>query len=747
MRRWMAALLALASAPAQAAIVVDGRLDEPEWQEAQRFGSFRTMEPLSLAEPELATTVFVHADADGLYFGFMCDQPPGVARVRTRGQRDQFIAGDRVNLMLDFDGTGQTGYEFTAYLGGQKQDAIISRQTQYNYDWDVDWDYAASENDGQWFIEYRIPWTVAPQGEAVDGRRTLGVFFSRVVVETGRRYSFPAHAFTRSTFVTDMHKVQVAAHGRAQLDVIPYAAGTWDALAEDPDGRAGVDVFWKPNGQHQVTATLNPDFGQVESDKLVVNFTAIPTQFPDKRPFFTENLGLFTTDVIVLYTRRIGARPDAGPEGASDILGALKYTGATGDLRYGVIGAWEDDSSLAEGRDFYVGRARWQLTDALALGWMGARVERPTLQRTADVEALDLSWTIAPGVSLAAQGVVTEVDHAAPTFADPAGTGTGGRVVFGYAPGGRLESTNYLILKDRAYNINDAGFMSRTSEHAFQTLTNWFWREWPADSATQQLALYNNLLVHVNDSGERLPTSYVGTLEQFRRDTRVVGLEYDLHDAGGADDLITRGNGPVKLPTRHELYPYYQSPKSGMFRYLIVTGLGTGAYADDGFWYTRVEPGLYPSDNLSLTMIAGFQQSPDSLIWQGGNLLGAFDYDEQSVALDVNWFPRPRHELRVKLQWIAASGDPVGAYRPDPAGQLAPTADPVGPFSFTTTAAQVRYRYELAPLSELFVVYSHGGEDALAEPEGSMGSSVRRGFAEETASQFLVKLRYRFALL
>ena len=37
-------------------------------------------------------------------------------------------------------------------------------------------------------------------------------------------------------------------------------------------------------------------FGQVENDQLVVNLTAIPTFYPDKRPFFTENLGLFTTD-------------------------------------------------------------------------------------------------------------------------------------------------------------------------------------------------------------------------------------------------------------------------------------------------------------------------------------------------------------------------------------------------------------------------------------------------------------------
>src|SRR5690349_4998518 len=157
-------LLALASAPAEAAIVLDGRLDEPEWQQAQRYAVFKTTEPYTQGDPELGTTVLVHSDVTGLYIGFICDQPASVERVRSRGQRDQQIAGDRVNVMLDFDGSGTTGYEFSAYLGGEKQDAIISRQVNYNYDWDPDWDYAASEAGNQWFIEYRIPWNVAPMG-------------------------------------------------------------------------------------------------------------------------------------------------------------------------------------------------------------------------------------------------------------------------------------------------------------------------------------------------------------------------------------------------------------------------------------------------------------------------------------------------------------------------------------------------------------------------------------------------------
>lgn len=748
MGRFATALLfVLAGSQAEAAIVLDGRLDEPEWQQAQRLPDFKTTEPYTQAEPELATVALVHSDADGLYVGFICDQPPAVERVRTKGQRDAFVAGDRVNLMLDFDGSGTSAYEFTAYLGGEKQDAIISRQVNYNYDWDGDWDYAVSETESQWFVEYRIPWSVAPMGAAKDGRQDIGVFVSRVVVKTGRRYSLPGNAFNRATFVADMRKLSIASYSSAQLDLFPYLAASHDVLSEDTTTRAGLDLFWKPNGQHQLTATYNPDFGQVESDQLVVNFGAIPTFFPDKRPFFTENLGLFSTEFTVLYTRRIGAAPDAGSEGASDILGAVKYTGASADLNYGLIAAQEDDSSQAEGRDFYVGRARYKVADALTVGWIGTHTERPTLARRADVNALDFAWTLAPGISLNGQGAVSHVTQpGAGTFFDPVGTGQGSRYLFRYAPGGNLENITALVFKNRQFNINDAGFQSRPSDNVMQTVTTYFWRDWAESSSVQEQNLSTDLILHANDSGQRLPGYFRGVWTLVRRDTRQWGLQYQADSIGGVDDVLTRGNGNVRLPVNHRLDVFYQSPQSGLFRYYTQLGIGTSYFTDEGFHLFYAQPGFYPSDKFSVTSTLEFYDYSDNLIWQGGNLLGAYDYEQQYVSLDLNWFPRDRHELRLKFQWVAGSGGATRAYRPDSDGHLVATADPIDDFSFTDTALQLRYRYELAPLSELFVVYSHGGSDALADTERNLGSALRRGLARETASQLLVKLRYRFAV-
>ena len=127
----------------------------------------------------------------------------------------------------------------------------------------------------------------------------------------------------------------------------PYVSGLYDNVTDSSEADAGVDVFWKPNGQMQLTATVNPDFGQVESDDLVVNFDATETFISDKRPFFTENQGMFefTTPSDfsqLLYTRRVGGPADDG-EGSGDIIAALKLNGSVGATKYGVFAADEAD--------------------------------------------------------------------------------------------------------------------------------------------------------------------------------------------------------------------------------------------------------------------------------------------------------------------------------------------------------------------------------------------------------------------
>jgi hypothetical protein len=85
------------------------------------------------------------------------------------------------------------------------------------------------------------------------------------------------------------------------------------------------------------------------------------------------------------------------------------------------------------------------------------------------------------------------------------------------------------------------------------------------------------------------------------------------------------------------------------------------------------------------------------------------------------------------------------AWRVDADGRPVPTNDPVSDFSLRNMGFQIRYRYELAPLSNLYIAYVRGGfgfEEFSQDVVPLLGDSFRLHDSE----QLLVKLSYRFEL-
>src|SRR3546814_8069377 len=74
-------------------------------------------------------------------------------------------------------------------------------------------------------------------------------------------------SFTQSRFLSDFEPLEVPVYSQSLLAVTPYVSGLYDNVGGGSDFEGGADIFWKPSGQFQLTATLNPDFGQVESDR------------------------------------------------------------------------------------------------------------------------------------------------------------------------------------------------------------------------------------------------------------------------------------------------------------------------------------------------------------------------------------------------------------------------------------------------------------------------------------------------
>src|SRR3546814_10098133 len=96
----------------------------------------------------------------------------------------------------------------------------------------------------------------------------------------------------------------------------------------------------------------------------------------------------------------------------------------------------------------------------------------------------------------------------------------------------------------------------------------------------------------------------------------------------------------------------------------------------------------------------------------------------------------------VKLQTLAIDARARQAWHVDSSGNAVPSDETIEDFSVRNLGFQIRYRYELAPLSYLYVVYGRGGyrEDSFSEDPLD---GLRDSFDLRDDEQLLVKLSYR----
>jgi hypothetical protein len=732
-------LLLLAGGPAALAVEIDGRVGDSEWQGAEHISDFRKTQPLTGEPPSHATEAWILATPEGLAVAFRNTQPASVPRTQQRVQRDFEEQVDRVNVIVDFDGDGRTGYNFRVSSTDDVYDGVVTDELQFNKDWDGNWKHAVGVDDSGWTVEVLIPWYIASMRDAKGDKRTLKIYLDRIIGTTGERVAWPQASLERSRFLSDFAVIELANYSQSLLAVTPYVSGLYDNVGSGSDGDAGADVFWKPNGQVQLTATVNPDFGQVESDDLVVNFSATETFISDKRPFFTENQGLFefTTPSDysqLLYTRRVGGPADDG-EGSGDITAALKLNGSFGATKYGVFGADEGESV---GRTFGALRVVRDFAKQ-NVGFMATHVDRPYLDREASVFGVDHNWRPS-----ARWNVRTRVFGSA---IEQAGLGTsdsGATVWADYEMDHGWRQQWIAMHFGNDLQINDAGYLSRNSTNYLYWQVNRRFTDMPEASRYSSKDWRGRISTDYNDHGQLMNHQFRLSRESRLRDGSYEYGQINVNSAG-YDDLLTRGNGVLWLPPNFNSYFNFERPRKGNWSYETEVNIQSGGLAGNsqvGYSVSFV-PTYFVSDAFNVYVGLYADWNPDWLVWEADNLIGSFEEHEMHFDAGLNWTIGSKQELRVKLQAIGLKGRMQQAYRVDPGGDAVPTSDPIDDINVQTLGFQIRYRYELAPLSYLYVVYGRGGFDQ--EPtDGGAGDLLRDSFQLRDEEQLLVKFSYRF---
>jgi hypothetical protein len=739
---------------ARAEIVIDGHIDEAEWQNAVRCDDWRRTLPFARDEPRYRNDARILSTERGLAAAFTLDQPSGERRIKPRTPRDaESFNGDTVALVVDFDANGQLGYEFAVALGGGIRDGLVTNQNKFDRDWDSNWQHAVRESGDQWFVELLVPWSSISMRESRADTRTIGIYAARYLYDRSERYACPGITSDSEVFLSDFRRIQISQQDSATaFDFVPYATMRSDLIGDDTQFKAGADLTWKVSPNLWLAATLNPDFGQVESDELVVDFSAIETVFTDKRPFFTENQGIFDlrtpANGQLIYTRRIGSVPDDGSGGSTDIDAAVKLTGTARSLVYGAFVAQEQNYRDDIGRLFAAARVALPL-DHARVGYLGTWTDHPLLDRDAWINALDYELTPNDWWRVSGQVIRSDIGHSGvgglslPTAAprstqDAVGYETWLQTDFNRSS--PLTHTLKLLYSDARFDLNDLGYMERNSLRQVEWETN--------------RRVVGALSGRINGETQRLYTYYRENAEGQRLQSRLqlsrtvqYASTWNLYEearylTSGVDDLLSRGNGPVQIDDRSSAYFDTTSPRFGDWQltfggYLFQQGV------QDYSARAELLTTWYPTEKLTMRLDVLPQYFDDWLLWEGGNLFGSYRGERMDFELRLDWIPAPRHELRVKWQWIGIDAEPRAVYRTTVDGELQPTAELLEPFTVNNLGVQIRYRYEIGPLSELFLVYARGGFNLLREDDRSVSDLFHDQPELRDADQFLIKVRYR----
>jgi len=779
-------------ADAEFIIKVDGKVEEQIWETVPAYDNMIVTTPFTGQPGAFATKIRMAATDKGMYVSSVMFQP-NETLTRRLSARDQFLDRDVFGFTMDTSGEGLFAYWFMVALGDSLTDGKVLPERRYENDWDGAWLGRSAEFEGGWSVEMFLPWSMfnIPKG---DGPRDIGFAASRHISSFNERYQWPGHPYSTPQFVTALNNFVVdGVQPKKQFSLIPYVAAVQDSARDRNEIRGGFDLNWKPSTLLELTLSLNPDFGAVEADDVVLNLTALETFFPEKRLFFLEGNEVFATTprsnsgnayrelsnedyantsrrafvsdffpspLSLLNTRRIGGTFNQMTLPAdvnlnrgerdlpTDLLGAVKFTGSYDDLRYGILAAAEDESVwlgtdalgkpvdvMAEGREFSVVRFLYEKSERnrVGIGYLGTLASGP--QYDAQVHGLDLHYALANGnLSSDLQLIASDVDGL---------TGHGGVLDIRYVSSQTFQHKLEFDYFDQSVDINDLGFLSRNNYRGAQ----YVWSYTKPASGKLNKGTRGTLVVRhqSNLSAGQVIDSGIYWRQKIELPGRNTFRSLFAYLPEYYEDLDSRGNGAYRAEKRLYWNLLWATDASKMFSF----SSGFGRFQENlGGWSGKASAGVTMrfTDSLYMDFDVKYTRRKGWIVHQGQRYFGAYDGLDWQPSVDVNWFLTPGHQLRFSLQWAGVKMSENGFYTvPEQDGDLviATRTQPDHDFTVSLLTTQIRYRWEIAPLTDLFVVYNRGNQLPFRHRD-EFSELFSDTFQDPIVNTLIAKFRYRF---
>ena len=354
---------------------IDGKLDEPEWNNAKVMTDFVNTRLDILSEDQ--SKVRMLYDDTYLYFAIEVEEKEEdiIANI-FKYDRIQLRFEDYFQIGLDTFHDGKQAYLFLFSPIGTRWD---SREGVFgrNPSWDANWEVKTVITKERWFAEVRIPIGIMHLNREDD--QTWGINFRHRYSITNNSHHWnynPNSSMDRRAsgpkFISDFGILENLDLANLKVQADAKIETYVSSNTEHAEGHnslsllsTGLDVELRISSHWTTQFTLNPDFGEIAADEGDVQNRDTARFLSERRTFFNEGAELFRTPINIYDSRQI-----------TDIDTAAKVTGTGEGWTMASLVLRGEGKRSGEDSSFLVSRYTQEATDKIQLGATLIAVDR-----------------------------------------------------------------------------------------------------------------------------------------------------------------------------------------------------------------------------------------------------------------------------------------------------------------------------------------------------------------------------------
>ncbi|MEJ2506018.1 MAG: DUF5916 domain-containing protein, partial [Ignavibacteriaceae bacterium] len=658
-----------------------------------------------------------------------------------------------------------------------------------DFSWDAVWYVKTGMEDSAWVAEYEIP--LSQLRYSNDYEQIWGMHCWRWIDRLQEESDWEPQSSLSAGMLYqfgELHGIKGIPPSR-RIEILPYSVGRLKTFKSEPGnpfadngrlwfGNFGVDSKIGLSSNLTVDLSVNPDFGQVESDPSIMNLTAFEIFYEEKRPFFLEGKNIFSfefDDASIFYSRRIGHSPNYFPklsEGEyidypdnTTIISALKLSGKTSNgLSLGVL----QSLTAIENAELSLNGKRRDVRVEPLTNYVLTRVQQDFEEGNTVLGGILTRYYQRPDANhLNFDSTLTQL------------SGYGGKIKVGKGSKGFWRYSSGLTWYSPGLDLNDIGYMQMADLIKQENSLSYFVNQPEAIFRTYSVGLnqFNNFdfgINHLSSGGEL--SVYLEFLNKWATNIRF------SYTSQALDTRILRGGNAMLIPAFWSNRIYARTDPSEIMFFEVSTNVSMSDYQSKKFFSIEPSTTVLLSNTLKLGLSINYSSNIDDLQYvetitnndEQMYILGKINQHTLGITFRIDYIITPEFSIQFYGSPFASVGkysefkniidphadkynDRFSLLNVDPNGNEYVTAEnnfgtqrPVSfhnpDFNFSQFRSNLVLRWEYLPGSQIYLVWSNE-RTYFKNPSGrSVSDAMSSLKSAYPTSIFLLKFNYWFTI-